>query len=87
VELVKLPSCYLAVDLGNSIAIRKMILRDALGLIPSAGWVKGDLDSLMKLSCIKQTEVHNSIMQAAVELGWLVRCCFFFLLCWLEARY
>jgi O-Antigen ligase len=71
VELVKLPSCYLAVDLDNSIAIRKTILRDALVLIPSAGWIGRGLDSFMKLSCIKQTEVHSSILQAAVEFGWL----------------
>jgi hypothetical protein len=70
-ELVKLPSCYLTVDLQNSIAVRKMIARDALVLIPSAGWIGLGLDSFMKLSCIKLTEVHNSILQAAVEFGWL----------------
>jgi hypothetical protein len=25
----------------------------------------------MKFSCIKLTEVHNSVLQAAVEFGWL----------------
>jgi len=25
----------------------------------------------MKFSCIKSTEIHNSILQAAVEFGWL----------------
>ena len=25
----------------------------------------------MKFSCIRLTEVHNSVLQAAVEFGWL----------------
>ena len=25
----------------------------------------------MRVSCIKMTEIHNSILQATVELGWL----------------
>ena len=63
--------CYLKVNLRNSIAIRKVLVQDALFLIPKAGWIGTGLDSFMKFSCIKMTEVHNSILQAAVEFGWL----------------
>jgi hypothetical protein len=54
----------------NSIDIRKTLLRDALHLIPSAGPFGFGLASFMAHSCIKQTEVHNSILQAAIEFGW-----------------
>jgi hypothetical protein len=71
VDHATLPSCSLTVNMGDSIAIRKLLFRDALVLIPNAGWIGTGLDSFMKLSCIKQTEVHNSILQAVVEFGWL----------------
>lgn len=79
-QLMKLPSCSLAVDLDDSIAMRKILFRDALFLIPSAGWIGLGLDSFMKLSCIKQTEVHNSILQAVVEFGWLAALLLFLLI-------
>jgi O-Antigen ligase len=65
------PSCYLEVNIRNSIAIRKALLQDAVFLVPQSGWLGTGLDSFMKFSCIKLTEVHNSILQAAVEFGWL----------------
>lgn len=71
VGVEKLPTCYLKVNLKNSIAIRKALVQDALFLIPNAGWIGAGLDSFMKFSCIKLTEVHNSILQAMVEFGWL----------------
>lgn len=71
IGLEKPPSCYLAVNSRNSIAIRKVLVQDALFLIPRSGWIGTGLDSFMKFSCIKLTEVHNSILQAAVEFGWL----------------
>jgi hypothetical protein len=71
IGLEKPPSCYLAVNPKNSIAIRKVLLLDALFLIPKSGWVGSGLDSFMKLSCIETTEIHNSVLQAAVEFGWL----------------
>ncbi len=71
IGLEKPPSCYLAVNPRNSIAIRKVLVQDALFLIPRSGWVGTGLDSFMNFSCIKLTEVHNSVLQAAVEFGWL----------------
>jgi O-antigen ligase len=71
VDRATLPSCSLTVNMDDSIAIRKLLFRDALVLIPDAGWIGTGLDSFMKLSCIKRTEVHNSILQAAVEFGWI----------------
>jgi hypothetical protein len=67
----KPPSCYLKVNPRNSIAIRKVLIQDAFFLIPKAGWIGTGLDSFMKFSCIRMMEVHNSILQAAVEFGWL----------------
>jgi hypothetical protein len=67
----KPPSCYLKINLRNSVAIRKALLQDALFLIPTSGWIGTGLDSFMKFSCIELTEVHNSILQAALEFGWL----------------
>ena len=45
--------------------------RMPLFLIPRSGWIGTGLDSFMKFSCIKLTEVHNSVLQATVEFGWL----------------
>jgi hypothetical protein len=67
----KPPSCYLKLNLRNSIAIRKVLVQDAVFLIPRSGWIGTGIDSFMKFSCIRLTEVHNSILQAAVEFGWL----------------
>jgi hypothetical protein len=71
VGLEKPPSCYLKVNPRNSIAIRKVLVQDAVFLIPRSEWLGTGLDSFMKLSCIKLTEVHNSFLQATVEFGWL----------------
>lgn len=71
IGLEKPPSCYLAVNSRNSIAIRKALAQDALFLIPRSGWFGTGLDSFMKFSCIESTEVHNSVLQATVEFGWL----------------
>lgn len=71
VENIVPPSCNLDIDLNNSVAIRKALLRDAFYVIPSAGLFGLGLDSFLTLSCIKGIEVHNSILQAAIEFGWL----------------
>jgi hypothetical protein len=71
VRLEKPPSCHLKVNLQNTIAIRKALAQDAVFLLPGSGWIGTGLDSFMDKSCIKLTEVHNSILQAAVEFGWL----------------
>jgi len=71
IGLERPPSCYLTVNPRNSIAIRKVVAQDALFLIPRSGWIGTGLDSFMKFSCVKLTEVHNSVLQATVEFGWL----------------
>ncbi|MDO9298609.1 O-antigen ligase family protein [Bradyrhizobium sp.] len=65
------PSCYLKVSPLNSILIRKVLIQDAVFLIPGSGWFGTGLDTFMESSCIKRTQAHNSILQAAVEFGWL----------------
>jgi hypothetical protein len=67
----EVPSCKLAVNTRNSIAIRQALIRDAVHLIPTAGLVGTGLDSFLEYSCIKAHQVHVSILQTAVELGWL----------------
>jgi hypothetical protein len=67
----EVPSCRLAINTRNSIAIRQALARDAIYLIPLVGLVGTGLDSFMRFSCIKAHEIHISILQAAVEFGWL----------------
>jgi len=67
----EMPSCGLTVNTRNSIAIRQALARDAIFLIPTAGLFGTGLDSFMRFSCIKAHQVHISILQAAVEFGWL----------------
>ena len=71
VGLEKPPSCYLNVNYRNSLSMRKALVRDALFLLPKAGWVGTGLDSFFRFSCMKSIQVHNSILQAAIEFGWL----------------
>ena len=59
------------VDLHNSIAIRKQLYLDALAIVPRAGLFGIGMDRFMDLSCIKNTEIHNTILQTIVELGWI----------------
>jgi len=66
-----MPSCGLKVNRSNSVAIRQALAKDALHLIPMAGFMGTGLDSFMEYSCISGHEVHVSILQAAVEFGWL----------------
>jgi hypothetical protein len=67
----EMPTCRLDVNMRNSIAIRQALAKDAIYLIPTAGLVGTGLDSFMRFSCIKGHQVHISILQAAVEFGWL----------------
>jgi hypothetical protein len=57
-------------DEFNSIEIRKTLWRDAMRLVPSAGPFGFGLAKFRDISCIKDMEVHNSILQATVEFGW-----------------
>jgi hypothetical protein len=59
------------VDTDNSVAIRKQLYADAFRLIPGAGLFGRGQDSFMVESCIKNTQVHNSLLQTIVEFGWL----------------
>jgi hypothetical protein len=65
------PSCRLAVNTRNSIAIRQALAKDAIYLVPTAGLVGTGLDSFMRFTCIEAHEVHVSVLQAAVEFGWI----------------
>ncbi|MDP1585730.1 MAG: hypothetical protein Q8M18_20105 [Bradyrhizobium sp.] len=67
----EMPSCRLAVNTRNSIAIRQALAKDAIYLLPTAGLVGTGLDSFLRFSCIKAHQVHISILQATVEFGWL----------------
>ena len=67
----EMPSCRLAVNTRNSVAIRQALARDAIHLIPTAGLVGNGLDSFLRFSCIKAHQVHISFLQWAVEFGWL----------------
>jgi hypothetical protein len=70
-DAAEVPSCRLAINKRNSIAIRQGLARDAIYLTPTVGLIGTGLDSFMRFSCIKGHQVHISIMQAAVEFGWL----------------
>jgi hypothetical protein len=52
----------------DSIAIRKALTREALAMIPSAGFFGIGLSGFEKTSCMKQYP-HNIFLQTAVELG------------------
>jgi hypothetical protein len=58
------------VNMRNSIDIRRLLVEEALHRIPNAGLLGHGLDSSMQSSCLG-FPVHNSILQAAVEFGWL----------------
>jgi hypothetical protein len=64
------PSCNMRIDARNSIAIRRALAEDALFLIPKSGPIGTGLDSFMRKSCIN-AEVHDSVLQAMVEFGWI----------------
>jgi hypothetical protein len=70
---VRAPSCSsdANVNLHNSIAIRKVLLLDAAFMLPSTGLFGHGLDSYMKETCLAGHQMHNSILQAFVEFGWL----------------
>jgi len=74
VELQKrAPSCTTEtnVNLQNSIAIRKVLLLDAAFMLPGAGLFGYGLDGFTKVSCMAGHQMHNSVLQAFVEFGWL----------------
>jgi hypothetical protein len=65
------PSCNTLYDLNNSIAVRRALLTDALFFLPKAGFFGYGLDSFSMMSCFEGYQIHNSVLQAAVEFGWI----------------
>jgi O-antigen ligase len=63
------PSCGLAINDNNSIAIRKALFKDVVAMIPSAGLFGQGLDSFENFSCIK-TFPHNVFLQSLAETGF-----------------
>lgn len=59
------------VDIDSSIAIRTVLLKDAVGKIRDAGWFGIGFTNFSKVTCFQGTTPHNSILQAVVEIGWL----------------
>ena len=55
----------------NSIAIRQLARKRCALFDPTVGLIRDGLDSFLRFSCIQAHQVHISILQAAVELGWL----------------
>jgi hypothetical protein len=65
---VPAPGCP-EVNLNNSIDIRKRLYVEAFALLPSAGLTGIGLGRFADISCVN-AEVHNSLLQAWLELGW-----------------
>lgn len=59
------------VDYSNSIKIRRQLYAEAFALLPRAGLLGIGLDRFMALSCVQDVEVHNTILQAFIEFGWI----------------
>lgn len=68
------PSCTANVNMGDSVAIREALIRDALWLLPSAGLFGFGFGNFASMTCL-ETEVHNSYLQALVEFGWISGIC------------
>jgi hypothetical protein len=58
------------VDLDNSLEIRKSLLAMALQMIPQAGPFGLGLDAFQQNTCLGMSP-HNTILQTAIELGWV----------------
>lgn len=65
-----LPSCSMSVNTMDTIAVRRFLARDALSLIPEAGLFGIGLDKFLDATCLKD-QVHNSLLQATLEFGWV----------------
>ncbi|MFC7702436.1 hypothetical protein ACFQX9_37920 [Bradyrhizobium sp. GCM10028915] len=59
------------IDIHNSIAIRKQLYSEAFALLPSAGFFGIGMNRFMPLSCVPDVEIHNTILQAFIEFGWV----------------
>ena len=63
------PQC--GVNANSSIAIRTVLLREAITTVPDAGWFGIGFTNFGKVTCFSGTYPHNSILQALIEFGWL----------------
>ncbi|WP_322868082.1 hypothetical protein U7859_30240 [Bradyrhizobium ottawaense] len=55
----------------SSIALRKQLLVDAVAALPSSGPIGLGLDGFLARTCVVGTQVHNSLLQAFIEFGWI----------------
>jgi len=63
--------CLDGASAGNSFVARKVLLRDAVKAVPSSGLFGTGLGSFPSMTCVPNSEPHNSILQATIEFGWL----------------
>ena len=59
------------VNANSSIATRTVLWREAIALIPDAGWFGIGYTNFGNVTCFAGMNPHNSILQALVEFGWL----------------
>lgn len=57
-----------AVNANNSVDVRLQIYREAIAVLPEAGLLGIGLGRFAQKSCLG-SEVHNTVLQAAIELG------------------
>ncbi len=56
----------------SSIAMRKQLFNEAVSLLPSSGPFGLGLEGFLAKTCLPGgVEVHNSLLQAAIEFGWV----------------
>lgn len=63
------PGCP-EISTSNSVEIRQRLLEEAITLLPSAGITGIGFDGFQSRSCLPGYPVHNSFLQALIELGW-----------------
>lgn len=74
----ELDSC--GVDNNNSISIRKSLYRDWSNLISESPVTGIGLDGFVPRSCRGREQVHNTVLQIALEFGWPAGAIFVFIL-------
>jgi hypothetical protein len=67
----KPPSCASTINEDDTVSVRKALLKDAMYLLPRAGLFGLGMESFPEYSCIAGYEIHNSLLQTFVELGWI----------------
>jgi hypothetical protein len=77
-KLPELDEC--GIDNSNSVAIRKALYRDWSRLIAESPPTGIGLDGFLKRSCRGREQVHNTLLQIALEFGWPAAGIFLFIL-------